>query len=114
MRTRHLRPAAAKHPTTGEEVWFNQADLWHPSSLPERIRTALLAMLAEDDLYHNVRYGDGAAIDPADLQVVGATFRRHASVFPWVAGDVLIVDNMLVGHGRNSFVGPRRILAAMS
>jgi hypothetical protein len=27
------RPATATHPETGEEVWFNQADGFHPSNL---------------------------------------------------------------------------------
>jgi hypothetical protein len=29
-------------------------------------------------------------------------------------GDILLVDNMLMGHGRNSFVGPRKVLVAMA
>lgn len=34
--------------------------------------------------------------------------------FPWQPGDVLVVDNMLVSHGRRPFSGERRILVAMS
>lgn len=33
--------------------------------------------------------------------------------FAWQQGDLLMIDNMLVAHGRNPFDGPRRILAAM-
>ncbi len=34
--------------------------------------------------------------------------------FPWRAGDLLIVDNMLAAHGRAPFRGPRKILFAMA
>jgi alpha-ketoglutarate-dependent taurine dioxygenase len=32
----------------------------------------------------------------------------------WRAGDLLLIDNVLVGHGRRSFTGQRRVLVAMS
>jgi hypothetical protein len=32
----------------------------------------------------------------------------------WVAGDVLLIDNVLVAHGRRPFEGSRRVLVAMS
>ena len=36
-----------------------------------------------------------------------------AAVVPWCRGDVLLVDNMLIAHARNSFAGERKILVAM-
>jgi alpha-ketoglutarate-dependent taurine dioxygenase len=34
--------------------------------------------------------------------------------FPWQTGDVVLLDNMLVLHARNSFTGARRVLTAMA
>ncbi|MER5443570.1 TauD/TfdA family dioxygenase [Streptomyces sp. NPDC002790] len=31
----------------------------------------------------------------------------------WREGDVLVIDNVLTGHGRRPFEGTRRILVAM-
>jgi alpha-ketoglutarate-dependent taurine dioxygenase len=33
--------------------------------------------------------------------------------FPWQATDILMVDNMLVAHGRSPFVGQRKIVVTM-
>jgi len=34
--------------------------------------------------------------------------------FDWQRGDLLLVDNMLVAHGREPFTGDRRVLVAMA
>ena len=44
------RPATLTHPVTGDEVWFNQADLWHVSNLGQRRQQAMLKMMGEDKL----------------------------------------------------------------
>ena len=33
--------------------------------------------------------------------------------FPWQRGDIILLDNMLVAHGRDPFRGPRKIAVAM-
>ena len=38
----------------------------------------------------------------------------QATVFPWRAGDVVMLDNVLVSHGRMPFSGQRKILLAMA
>jgi alpha-ketoglutarate-dependent taurine dioxygenase len=39
---------------------------------------------------------------------------RNTVSFPWERGDFLVLDNVLSMHGRATFDGPRRILAAMT
>jgi hypothetical protein len=34
--------------------------------------------------------------------------------FPWQAGDIMVINTMLVAHGREPFTGKRRTLVAMS
>ena len=31
---------------------------------------------------------------------------------PWEAGDVMLVDNMLMSHGRRSFEGDRKVIVS--
>jgi len=100
---------------TGEEVWFNQAPQFHPSDYPEEIYKSVLAVYKHDDeLPQNVRFGDGSPIDVDVLHKVRRTMKSLAVAFPWQEGDLLVLDNLLVSHGRMPFSGPRKILVAMS
>lgn len=110
-----VREAVTVHPETGEQVWFNQADQWHASLLDEETREAFLDLdLDERDLPHNSFFGDGSPIDPEDLKRIRSLMFDKAIFFPWQQGDLLVIDNMLTAHGRNSYEGTRRILVAMA
>jgi len=110
--TSQVRPAAIAHPETGETVWFNQADLWHWSALGAR-GASLLRVMGPDRLPTNAQYGDGEQIPAEHMTVTRETRRREAARFPWEPGDLLLLDNHLVAHGRRPFTGERRILVAM-
>ena len=115
LRTTQPRPGVRTHPVTGETVWFNQADQWHPSNLPEEEREALLALVEDEaELPHSVTFGDGSPLTEDDLAQVRAAAKRNELAFRWEPGDLLIVDNMLALHGRHPYAGPRRILVSMT
>jgi alpha-ketoglutarate-dependent taurine dioxygenase len=114
LRTRAVRPAFARHPKTGETLWFNHATFFHVSTLERDIREALLAEFEEDELPANTFYGDGSPIEPAVLDHLRAAYRRATVSFPWQKGDLLMLDNMLVAHGRSPFSGPRQVLVGMA
>ena len=113
LRTSQVRPGLSTHPRTGARVWFNQADQWHPSNLGGDLSMALRSLSTEDSLPINAYYGDGSPLEPEVLDEVRSVFRRLTVAFPWQAGDVLQIDNMLVAHGRNPYSGPRKVLVAM-
>jgi alpha-ketoglutarate-dependent taurine dioxygenase len=109
-----VRPAIATHPQTGEEVWFNQADQFHPTEMDERTRRALLSTVKEEELPKSAYFGDGTPLDASMLDQIREATRRQMVLFAWQTGDILAVDNMLVAHGRMPFTGPRKILVALS
>ncbi|HZF42111.1 MAG TPA: TauD/TfdA family dioxygenase [Sphingomonadaceae bacterium] len=110
-----LRLATARHPVTGEEVWFNQADGFHPSALdPETYATLLACHGGEDAFRLNVTWGDGTPISRDVLTEVRAAIRAERVEHRWEAGDVVVLDNYLTAHGRAPFTGPRRIALAMT
>jgi alpha-ketoglutarate-dependent taurine dioxygenase len=114
LRTRAVRRALARHPKTGELVWFNHATFFHLSTLEPTVRQALLEEFEESELPTNTYYGDGSAIDPEVLEQLRAAYDAEIVRFPWQEGDLLMLDNMLVAHGRAPFSGPRQILVGMA
>jgi alpha-ketoglutarate-dependent taurine dioxygenase len=116
-RLKLIQPAKGiiHHPVTGEKVWFNQIDQFHPSHLdPEVYETLMMLYGNEEDLPTFVRYGDGTAIPVAAVQHILATTESVAVARPWRRGDLLLLDNVLVAHGRRPFTGPRRVLVSMA
>ena len=113
LKTRQTRPAVAKHPKTGEMVWFNHTAFWHMSSLEPSLREVLMHEFGEDGLPYNTYYGDGSKIEDSEVEELREAYRQETIAFPWEAGDILMLDNMLTAHGRSPYSGERTILAAM-
>ncbi|HVG10917.1 MAG TPA: amino acid adenylation domain-containing protein [Thermoanaerobaculia bacterium] len=113
LTTRQVCPAVLEHPRTGEKIFFNQIQLHHPACLDPELRESLFAVFAEERLPRNVHYGDGTPIEEPVVRDILETYWQASVSFPWQAGDLLLLDNMLVAHARNPFVGPRKIVVAM-
>ncbi len=114
LRTRQVRPVFATHPRTGETIWFNHLTFFHISTLDQQLREVLMAQLPEADLPNNTYYGDGSPIEPEVMDELRAAYESETVRFPWQRGDVLLIDNMLTAHARDSYVPPRRILVALA
>lgn len=114
LRTRSVRPVAVRHPRTGEMVWFNAAVSSHISTVEPSMREALIAEFSEEDLPKNSLYGDGTPIESEVLEAIRKAYQQETVSFPWQKGDVLLLDNMLVCHGRAPYSGPRRVVVAMA
>jgi alpha-ketoglutarate-dependent taurine dioxygenase len=112
----HNRPSTRSHPVTGEKVWFNQVDQFHPSHFRAEIYDMLM-MLAdgvEEDLPLYASFGDGTPISDEVIKEVRRTIEKGLIVRPWQQGDFVIVDNMLVCHGRKPYTGDRQIVVSMA
>lgn len=95
-------PAIRRAPS-GQEVFFNQ----------------LIAAFCgwqdrRNEARRSVRYGDGSEIHAEQLEE--ATRIAYEGVFDleWQAGDVALIDNYLVMHGRRPFKGSRSVLASLA
>lgn len=114
LRTRQVRPVIARHPRSGEEVWFNHLTFFHVTTLDPMIRDVLVASFPEEDLPNNTYYGDGSPIEQSVLDELREAYLSELVSFTWHEGDVLLIDNMLTAHARSSFEGPRRVVVSMS
>jgi hypothetical protein len=127
---RYQLPVIIYHERTGEPVWFNRLLIANPLSLIFQtlfttLRTRNLLLKARS-LFQLLAAKGRAAQDKAREEagppVVPAmtTYRlaraywKNAVVFTWKEGDVLVLDNRLVAHGRMPFRGARSILTCVT
>ena len=86
---------------SGRETFFNQliaATGWND---------------ARNDPREAITFGDGTRLDWNCLSGAVAIAEELTIDLQWQKGDVAVIDNFLVMHGRRPFSGPRRILASM-
>jgi alpha-ketoglutarate-dependent taurine dioxygenase len=117
IRISQTRPAALQHPETGEWVWFSQAHLYdfNPRLLGAwRFVAAKLFYARRHMRLHEIFHADGSRVQREDLYHLMDTLDANTVAFPWQRGDMLVLDNVLSMHGRATFSGSRRILAAMT
>ncbi|MHC8372747.1 TauD/TfdA family dioxygenase [Pseudomonas sp. MDT1-85] len=112
----HTGDAMLKHPLTGEAIWFNQLSTQHNNarSLGEPgyayIQRAYRDKPARP---YDVRQGDGTPIPEQEIAPVYDALEAEEVAFPWHRGDMLLIDNIAVAHGRNPFKGERDVQVAL-
>ncbi len=122
--THSRSPAVKTHRVTGERVWFNQAHLLHKSvapwtsdwlgpSIAQRLKARLLQPFIKERFYYHSTHADGSEISLADLASIRQVIADETVMFDWQRGDLLLIDNKLVAHGRRPYQPPRTIFAAL-
>ena len=117
-------PVTLKHRVTGEKIWFNQAHLLHKSVAPstsdwlgsspaEIAEARALEPLIQDRFYYHSTHADGSEISLEDIDTIRRAVAAEMVMFDWQRGDVLLIDNKLVAHGRQPYEPPRKIFAAL-
>ncbi|WP_117215333.1 TauD/TfdA family dioxygenase [Allorhizocola rhizosphaerae] len=113
LRTRQRRSAIVTHPVTGEQSWFNHFAFWNRWSLDPDVRDVLLETYGDDGLPFDTYVGDGTALTRDEVDALNAVYHQVTMRETYQPGDLLMVDNILCAHGRESFRGDRKILVAM-
>lgn len=113
LTTKQICQSSIRHPITKVPVWFNQAHLFHISSLEEDDYISLIKELGEDNLPRNTFYGNGERIELDVLQYIRNIYEQEKIKFKWQKYDIMILDNILTAHSREPFKGERKIAVAM-
>ena len=113
LRIRQNCRAVLRHPRTGELSFFNQVQLHHVHCLESAVRESLLSIFKREDLPRHVYYGDGSPIEDSVMDLIGEVYEKNAVRFQWEQGDLVSLDNMLVAHARDPYVGPRKIVVTL-
>lgn len=114
LRTRQVRPTVVQHPITGEHIWFNHLTFFHVSTLKPSLVKMLRASFAEDEMPNNTFFGDGSPIPDDVAEHLRRAYLDERVSFSWEKGDLVVLDNVLTAHARNSYTGLRKILFAMA
>lgn len=61
----------------------------------------------------SICFGDGSAIDSSHMALAIDLADKLTFDIPWQSGDVALLDNFLVMHGRRPFQGKRTVLASL-
>ncbi len=101
LRTSLVVPAVITQRVTGAKVWANNALYFHAGPGPRES--------ADGELSSNSFYGDGTHIPTTVIQQLAAAYASESSAVNWQRGDVLLIDNTAVAHGRAPFTGDRKI-----
>lgn len=115
LMVRMRAPALLRHSVTGEEIWTNQAVNWHPAHLGEaHVHKMAKAFGDESRFPKAVLFGDGGAIAASAIETIAAALAAEERTFTWRLGDILLIDNEVISHGRRPFTGERAIDVAMA
>lgn len=110
-----LSEGIIKHRNSQKEIWFNQIDQFHPFHLGEEMLETMEIMYDSPQDYPTyVSFGDGKEINESIVLDILKTIDEVTIAPSWQKNELLVVDNELVCHGRNSFTGNRKVLVAMS
>ena len=66
-----------------------------------------------DDAEASLCYGDGSPLETIFIDAAIAACYQHTVDLAWQAGDIALLDNYKVMHGRRPFAGTRSVLASL-
>ena len=113
LRLRYKRWTAIDHPITAERCWFNHGLFYNVWCLTPEQKHFVQAF-GVGRMPYNTAYGDGTAVPDEVLAAVHSAYAAAKTMFRWQSGDVLMIDNMLVCHEREAFVGDRAVYVGMT
>ncbi|MEQ1638820.1 MAG: TauD/TfdA family dioxygenase [Methylococcales bacterium] len=115
-------PALKHHPVSDKPAWYSLVQIYNPAASlawmerdgrTEDYQRFSNAMQAQPELLDNIFYGNGEAIADDDALHIAEVIRDSEVKALLKASDLLVLDNMLIGHGRMPYSGDRRILVAL-
>jgi alpha-ketoglutarate-dependent taurine dioxygenase len=113
LRTAQWRPSIVAHPVTGERCWFNAVAFLNGHSLDATVREVLLHAYGPGGLPFDTAFGDGEPIGADVVGTINDAYERTAVPVPWQDGDLLLVDNIRMAHGRQPYRGDRELVVAL-
>lgn len=128
--------AVEKHPETGKKVWFNHSQLFHWAMIPDEfnriykrlgnlkywffswlmwvLKFFFLTILGPKWVGFHTAFGDGSEIPEYYLEHLRDVIWKNMVFNRWELGDMLMIDNFRVSHGRQPYTSKRKVVVAWS
>ena len=101
-------PVFDRHPITGLRLYRSYLHSQSWLNRPES-REAIADMGREQKVQSQQFYGNGEPFPNKEADVLNRLFAQITRAWPWQKGDVMILDNFLVAHGRSPYSGTREV-----
>ncbi len=136
-----LMPTISSHPITSETIWTGWfpwfhiwgvcIDAWFLAKYQRKFRSWLVffvlflitfVQICLEKLIPNnrkyrvldVEFEDGSNLSFWDVYYIVKSYWQNTELFSWQEGDILILDNYRIGHGRLPFTGERKVYTAFA
>ena len=116
LQTRVTLPGVKRHPRTQQVVWSNQAHTFVPR--PAQLGWGKYLMFRLAWAWPALRqataeFGDNTPIPGEMIDRIHTQMDAIKATFQWEAGDLLVLDNHRMLHGREPYRGTREIWTAL-
>lgn len=96
------------------KIWFNQAHLFHNSNIDSKTRNLIKEILGKDLYLRDAKFGDGKEIPLFFLKHIRKVLEKNSYNIKWKKGDVLLINNLMISHGRRKYTGSRKVFVMMT
>ena len=114
LQTRQRLPAVVRDPSSGARIVFSCIHLWHRSYVT-KMNASIGVPLPDDPAKQPFAtfFGDGSPIPDELISLMHETYVEQMVAIPYQPNDFIVVNNLLVTHGRQPYVAPRKIYVTM-
>tara|TARA_R110002111_G_scaffold262444_2_gene338549 strand:+ start:24586 stop:25623 length:1038 start_codon:yes stop_codon:yes gene_type:complete len=106
--------AVVTHPQTKQKLYRSNLHIYTVNSNMEGLDAEIIRRLRETQKRPSGTFlGNGESLTPEENLHFTAFLDRQTRAWRWKDGDVMILDNLQVWHGRNPYEGSRDVQVAM-
>jgi hypothetical protein len=102
------------HPETGKKLYRASLHIYSPKLIVEGASQKAVEQSRCGQTHPTgTFFGDGGTLTDEEFRQLMACIDKATFSWPWRNGDIMILDNLQVWHGRNPYEGPRDVQVAL-
>ncbi len=106
--------ATVVHPSTGQRLYRANLHSYTSTAVNEGMDAALIQRVRASQRHPSGTFlGSGEPLSGDEVSSFESYIEAHTRAWPWRNGDVMILDNLEMWHGRNPYEGSREVQVAM-